>query len=358
MTRLDLIHILNKDTYSQVTKQTNNYIHLGAQEVKALKIKCENFDNGCQWVGELRSLVDHKAECDYVLVPCPNECGSNKLQRKDLDSHKANECPKREYQCPLCDKIGPHKEQTTTHLTTCPKVMVQCPNNDCGEDVLRFMLESHRSECEYERTPCKFAKFGCELEAARKDMKAHEGDDKLHLQSTKEKVLQLIEQLEKQEEITKSLSRKEYISPITFKVTKCTENKTFRSPDFYSSKGRYMLYIRLMSKENETLDHDFGFTVILCGKTGENDHFLTWPIKFEAEVQLLNQLEDNNHKTPSSHFNRRYHSFDRYDIRRSSLGTINSKSISRNCQYLKDDTLIFRVTIQESTEKPWLKCIV
>ena len=315
-------------------------------------------------MGELRSLEDHKAECDYVLVLCPNECGSNKLQRKDLDSHKANECPKREYQCPLCDKIGSHKEQTTTHLTTCPKVMVQCPNNDCGEDVLRFMLESHRSECEYERTPCKFAKFGCELEAARKDIKAHEEDDKLHLQSTKEKVLQLIEQLEKQEEITRSLSRREYISPITFKVTNCTENKLFkttsRSPDFYSSKGGCMFSIRLMpTKENETLQHDIDYSVFLCGEIGENDHFLSWPIRVEAKVQLLNQLEDSNHKTPlpSSHVKKRYHSFNRYDIRRRSLGTINSKSISHNCQYLKDDTLIFRVTIQESIEKPWLKCI-
>ena len=94
---------------------------------------------------------------------------------------------------------------------------------------------------------------------------------------------------------------------------------------------------------------------------GENDDHLPWPFTGTVTVELLNQLEDKNH-----HFLRmRFPASQRVtDGERaltgygrpcysphSSLGYDEAK----HCQYLKDDCLYFRVTVDaETTSKPWL----
>ena len=35
-----------------------------------MKIKCDNADNGCEWINELRSLDEHLIICDYVFLCC------------------------------------------------------------------------------------------------------------------------------------------------------------------------------------------------------------------------------------------------------------------------------------------------
>lgn len=86
---------------------------------------------------------------------------------------------------------------------------------------------------------------------------------------------------------------------------------------------------------------------------GENDKDLSWPFSGRVTVELLNQLEDRNHHSmeilfhsdnpasrrlldydiaPSGYGHRRY-------ISHSSLGY----DATKNCQYLKNDCLCFRV---------------
>ena len=97
----------------------------GERDIKALKVNCDNLDNGCQWVGELCSLEEHVQNCEYTLLPCTNECTKQKeivtVYRKDLNNHLANDCPRRQYRCPKCKQMGEYKERTTVHLETCPR---------------------------------------------------------------------------------------------------------------------------------------------------------------------------------------------------------------------------------------------
>ena len=44
----------------------------GEQEIKALKVKCSNGENGCSWMGELQSLENHLTTCEYALLRCTN----------------------------------------------------------------------------------------------------------------------------------------------------------------------------------------------------------------------------------------------------------------------------------------------
>ena len=95
---------------------------------------CSNSENGCGWEGELRTLDDHLTSCAYALLHCTNECMENgsevKILRHDLEQH-LEKCPNRQHQCPHCKATGRYCDITTTHLDTCPKVKVPCPNSMC-----------------------------------------------------------------------------------------------------------------------------------------------------------------------------------------------------------------------------------
>ena len=156
---------------------------LGDRNIKEMKIKCDNTDNGCKWIGELRALGEHLSACDYTFLSCPNECdGGDKILRKNMEKHKTEECPRRQYVCPHCKVSGEYEERTTTHLEKCPFMKIPCSNDGCSCLVARYVLASHREECEFEMVPCKYAKIGCVVEVPRRDLNKHEEDRQQHLE--------------------------------------------------------------------------------------------------------------------------------------------------------------------------------
>ena len=84
-----------------------NGIIIGDRNIKEMKVECDNANNGCEWIGELCSLDKHFIICDYTFLSCPNECeDGDKILRKDMEKHKAEECQRYEYICPHCDESG------------------------------------------------------------------------------------------------------------------------------------------------------------------------------------------------------------------------------------------------------------
>ena len=298
--------------------------------------------------------------CNYGLIPCPNECKIHNVVmivlRKDLDNHLANDCPNRQYRCPHCNKLG-EIEQSSKHLETCPKVMIQCPNEQCEDKFERSTLALHRYKCTFENVPCKYAELGCEERPLRKDLKTHEEDDTLHLRIVTETVLKLERQLR-----TKPKEK------LTFKLPCFSEKKSndteFYSPSFSSSHKGYKLCVRV-----DVNGYGDGkgthVSVYVCLMKGDNDDSLTWPFTGTVTIELLNQLEDKNHHTVSFTFQAvnssskrvtdgekgRYFGYSVF-INQSALGHNSTK----NCQYLKDDVLFFRVSVDEPNYKPWLVC--
>ena len=86
---------------------------------------------------------------------------------------------------------------------------------------------------------------------------------------------------------------------------------------------------------------------------GENDDQLAWPFSGSVTVELVNQLEDKNHYSKKILFHSDNTASKRpvdYDIASSGYGHrcyISHSSLeydaNNNCQYLKNDCLIFRV---------------
>ena len=91
---------------------------------------------------------------------------------------------------------------------------------------------------------------------------------------------------------------------------------------------------------------------------GEYDAELKWPFVGEVTYTLLNQLEDSNHHTITQSIDATQNAqvSDRWGI----LAFIPHSALAhdpfKNTQYLKDDTLYFRVSVEVAEYKPWLEC--
>ena len=91
---------------------------------------------------------------------------------------------------------------------------------------------------------------------------------------------------------------------------------------------------------------------------GDHDDNLKWPFIGIVKIELLNQLEDKNHHLKTVPFNKEDDTCVgsawgyRWFIPHSEL----THDLVNNTQYLKDDTLYFRVSVEVSGHKTWLEC--
>ncbi len=348
--------------------------------MKSLLVHCPT---ACEWNGELRSIKNHmQKDCGNILVRCPNSCnnGLTKIIRKQINfhlrykcsnrphsctkcrkqvefrnakSHKLNECPKRQYTCPHCREAGVYDERTTTHLEVCPRVEITCKK--CSLQIFRCDESRHFLDCPNEPVRCTYYNIGCEEKPLRKDLTKHEENAQMHLVLATDKILKL----------TNTLVVK---NTLTFKVNsfkkKRLSNFQFVSPAFRTSESGYKMCIRVYANGYDEAKGTH-ITVFAYLMKGENDDSLSWPFTGTVTIELLNQLEDDNHcKTTLTYLAEAgvsqrvvdgergrgwgYHDF-------ISHTELDYKFLT-NCQYLKDDTLIFRVSAEAPDYKPWLEC--
>ena len=344
------------------------------REIKAFPITC-NINKKCEWEGTVGSLEEHKTACKFALVPCPKLCNSVEFMRKNLHKH-LKKCPNRDHECPLCGEKGGYVSMTQDHDKSCKKQPVPCPG--CGDAVERQQVPEHVSKCPHTVIPCKYKGIGCDAELERKDMAAHEQDDKLHLhmaldtvtsqQDAMDQQRDAIEQqedaIEQQQDAINLLqddvrTLQKYKTP-TFALTEYQKKKEakngFSSPSFYTRPNGYHMKIRVHANGDGTCvgTHVSVFAHILGGRY---DARLNWPFVGQVTVTLLNQLENDNHHTKTINFTSQKNA-----MAGKNLGTpwfISHHKLAHdpdeNTQYLKDDTLYFRVNAEVADHKPWLE---
>ena len=136
------------------------------RDILSLKALCDNASSGCDWVGELPSLDEHLASCDFSLLPCPNKCHNwskvVELLHRDIDKHTKEECPRHQYRCPHCQEEGEYQEMRTKHLKICSTLEVPCPKRRCKAHIRRCDLPKHCEECLFDKVPCKYSILGCD----------------------------------------------------------------------------------------------------------------------------------------------------------------------------------------------------
>ncbi len=71
------------------------------KEIQNLEIYCINKDKGCDWDGTLRDFQVHIETCGFILIDCPNGCGT-KFERRFINKHQNEDCSKRTIPCEFC----------------------------------------------------------------------------------------------------------------------------------------------------------------------------------------------------------------------------------------------------------------
>ena len=326
-------------------------LYIGRREIKDLSVKCapDNIERGCTWVGTFGTHEEHVATCNFTLLPCPKECKDDsgkvkQFMRKDLDNHLKKDCPNRSYSCEYCGKKGVYAN-TQEHDEMCPKKQVTCPEDGCSEKMQRQSIPSHiATACEHTVTPCKYVNIGCEKKVKRKDLKAHEQDDTVHLHMA-------IDKLNKKIIDEKSLKFK-----LTDYGKKKGNSEIVRSPSYYTSPNGYHVAM-LVDINGDGRGKGTHVSVYAIFLEGNNDARLKQPFVGNISFTLLNQLQDKNHHQKSVAVNAAS------DIK---VGKTWGEPLFiphsaldydpvNNTQYLKDDTLYFSMLIEPADHKPWLQ---
>ena len=339
---------------------------LGNRDIKSLPVRCDYVQEGCTWEGTVRTLEEHTSKC---RLPCPNRCGNTQLLGKELEKHLKHECPNRDYKCIHCGKKGMHAQIMNIHDPICEKKVISCPNTKCTREIRREELTDHlENDCEYVTVPCKHKNIGCLEKLERRDMRAHEEDDKVHLQHAINAVVRLQHDLRSSREASKKAIEKltEKIvlrkrEAFTFKLTEYekrkADNEMFQSKSLYF-KGYHM---RIVVYPNGT-DEGKGTHVSLYAhlQEGDYDKELNWPFIGSFTFELLNQLANKRHFEWSITADERDNLSAGSDIMAGSAIFIAHTDLHYNrpnrTQYLKDDTLYFRVSADTSDSRPWLEC--
>ncbi len=336
-------------------------------------------------MGELRHVDDHLLNtCDYVKHSCPNVCKTaTQFLRNDLQKHLEDECLRRQYSCPHCQKTGEYQVITGKHTKICPKMIIECSNAPhCKATFPRETKHTHLSTCQYQKVACKYSEFGCETMPFRKDLLEHENDDNAHLRIAMNTVLLLKKQcmlLNTQLHCSNMKDQRNLTS--IFKMSSFKEKKDnnieFYSDPFYTHprdpfythpKG----YKMVISIDANGYDEYKGthVSVWVYLMRGEYDDQLEFPFKGTIKFELLNQLEDKNHHCDSYTYDGTEDSSKRVIDRersRKAQGVQDfiphgdphgdlGQNDTKNCQYLLDDCLVFRISVDVLSYKPWLQC--
>ena len=344
-------------------------------------MKCSNANRGCEWVGTVGTLEKHVAtSCGFIQVPCPKQCKDDNdevkcFMQKHLEEHLKTDCPNRDHECEHCGKKSLYAFITQVHDGKCRKKIIPCPNAECGDTMERQQVRKHvRTKCLYAVIPCKYKGIGCDTELKREDMAAHEQDSKLlhkalktvhsqqsaidSLQATVKSLQATVRSLQNN---VNSLEKKDSVfESKTFKLSgygkKKRTNEIFKSKPFYTHPNGYHMALKVFANGNSDGKdtHVSVFAIIL---RGEYDTELKWPFVGKVTVTLLNQLQDMNHHYMVIPFDTidskragdcwGYTTF----IRHSAL----ANDLVKNTQYLKEDKLCFKVSVEVSDHKPWLE---
>ena len=319
--------------------------------IQALPVKCTDDSGLCQWDGTVGTLFSHVLACDYAPFPCPYKCvdasGSIELfsSRVALRDHQENDCPYRDYKCGLCGKESTYAIMVRSHERECGMVVLPCPNTECTSTVERRGLKRHLEDCIHTEVPCKYQHIGCGVVMKRGDMPAHEAGSELHLEAA----LDAIKEAEKNK------------NAVTFKCSGFEEKSedlplcTLGSCSFYSSPNGYRIHVKVITQPPSSSEGGTLYAVITTQR-GNNDEELQWPFVGTVALTLLNQRQNDNHFQQTLDFTP-HHEQHRPQLL---MPFISHSRLAfdpaKNTQYLKDDTLYFRVWAEVADHKPWLEC--
>ena len=344
--------------------------------------RCPQRPYTCEYCAEYKSNFEdvvhsHWPECKCFLLPCPNECppSGSGIQRQYLDQHVKEECPLTVVQCELhhagCDVTLPRKD-LAEHMKEDPISHIslltaenQRLSKQLKEKEEQMILLTRQNTEEHTRTKQELTQTKQELTRIEQELivkvtfqsqQLTRVEDELKAQQQAIVKLQIQQQCDLRELRTDVEMRRDIV-PVTIKMAGFDElkkkgTKWFSRP-FFTGVGGYKMCLSVHANGYGAGkgNHVSVFTNLV---RGEFDSHLQWPFRGTVTIQIVNQLEDKQHCTNTYLYNdtapanaARVTGGDRISI---ALGLLEflihselGLNVANNCQYLKDDCLVFRI---------------
>ena len=339
----------------------------------ALKVRCSHQKDGCEWTGELGQLDEHLNTdplpekqlngCSFVEINCLYKCG-DELQRRDIQNHQTDRCPKRPFNCEHCHNYESTVDDVTNnHWPVCGSFPVPCPNQ-CGSTIQRQNIDSHvADECPLTTINCDFHHVGCAVKLSRQDMLEHLRENlpthvsllaSSHVKQqddlAEQKAINIKQQaqINKQHEEIRAL-RMQVVSLPVLAMTNYRQHKTNKvrwySLPVYTHHQGYKICLGVNIVEGFVSTQVY-IKVHVFFMRGEFDDSLKWPFQGEISIQLLDQV--NGEQNAKFEMN-----YDRSTIikacsrvtkgERATDGQAINKCFLSETKYLQNDTLFFQI---------------
>ncbi len=157
------------------------------QSFYGLKVRCSHQKDGCEWTGELRQLDEHLNTdpqpekqldgCQLANINCM--LCTKEVARRHIEAHQTK-CTNRPFTCHYCNEYKTtFNDVMNNHWPVCGSFPVPCPNQ-CDSTIQRQNIDSHvADECPLTTINCDFHHVGCAVKLPRQDMPEHQRENLL-----------------------------------------------------------------------------------------------------------------------------------------------------------------------------------
>ena len=298
------------------------------QSLYALKVRCSHHKDECEWMGELGQLNEHLNTepqpekqldgCQFVEIDCIYNCG-NHQQRSYTQNHQIKDCPKRPFSCEHCNYYkSTFDDITNNHWLVCGSFPVPCPNQ-CGSTLQRQNIDSHVADkCPLTTINCDFHHVGCAMKLPQQEMPEHlrenllthisllatshaKQQDEITSLKAETRILKTeLEPLQQLLETVPPIVNSRPLGPPVFTMTNFQQRKGNNddrySPPVYTHHQGYKICLRINANGLDT-GKGTHVSVYVYFMRGRFDNSLKWPFRGMISIQLLNQVNEERHKT-------------------------------------------------------------
>ena len=314
-------------------------------------MRCDNAERGCGWEGTVGTLEDHVIKCDFTTATYKK----NSLQfltvdvkesfRTQLVTKESRECIMRRFTSASQIKDKPCVEKMPLSLSNPCMTTIKCAEeNDLSSDEDEHVYENGWQKTDNKVLSRQVGHLQDTVSLCSKEI-ASLKDTIASLQgevAALRKITQCIGYILRENELM-------VVSVPEFTSKKST-NTAFLSQTFYAyHPGGYKMRLHVFpgGDQNGRGSHVSVFVRLVKGPC---DNKLQWPFVGTVTIQLLNQLSDEEHLCRQVAFEKCHEKFPECDL---GIAKFIAHSELSGCsgrpQYLRDDTLHFRVGVSSTT---------
>ncbi|XP_064385161.1 TNF receptor-associated factor 4-like [Halichondria panicea] len=324
--------------------------------------------------------------CKFVEIDCIYNCGDQR-QRRYMAIHQIKDCLKRPFSCEhCCDYKSTYDDVTNNHWPVCGSLPVPCPNQ-CGSTIQRQNIDSHvADECPLITINCDFHHIGCAVKLPRQDMPEHLNSSlsaHMSLLATSHAMLMLENRRSSAKQQAEIASLVEENKQLRVKITKLEpmlqllktappivnstplapleppvltmtnfqqhkrDDNCWFFPPVYTHHQGYKICLKVYANGYGT-DKGTHVSVSVHFMRGEFDDSLKWPFRGVISIELLDQVNGKDHKSYTNTYDDKTPNTTCARVTKGerSEGRGYSRFIAHTKlepKYLRNDTLLFQI---------------